>query len=104
MVDISDFNFTGNFALENQLPFSATGYIRSSCDGYAPPGGYEISSCAYVGTIVIGGDSYTGVSKVTVSQVGVATTNNMAMAIGAIAVVVAGILVIIGRKPSRKRF
>lgn len=69
MTDIVDFKLVNNFALENELPFYITGFIRENCENYIPPSGYIIVSCEYVGSTLIGG-SILGTSNLSKIRLG----------------------------------
>jgi hypothetical protein len=104
MVELSDFNFLGDVSIEDQLPYSAAGYIGVPCSNYVPPPGYEVTSCVYIGSVVIGGTSRRDTSKIRVAQSGVSSTSNVIMIVGISLVAIVGLIAAFGINRKKRKY
>ena len=103
MVSVKDFGFVQNYALEDQTPTSATGYIQGTCDNYHPPPGYAITSCLKIaGTTSISGIAYQDLSKITVSHADIANTNMAFIGIGVVVLAGAVLFALFGGKKEKR--
>ena len=102
MVDIQDFGFIMDYALYDELPYAATGYIDGDCETYTPPPGYAVISCEAMGAMVIGGSSRSNLKKIRVALPGIANTQTGLVIGGAIALFVIGSVVLYLHGKSKK--
>lgn len=92
MVDVSDFGLVGGVAIEEELPYSVVGYIQGDCNSYVPPAGYVVTSCDTVGyPLDVGGKTYPNLSKISISEIGMANTRTFLFIGGGILVLALGV-------------
>ena len=104
MVEVSDFGFVLNYALYNELPASATGYIDVGCENYMPPPGYAIESCEPAGMIMLGGNTRHDLFKIRLIQADMANSQTMILVGGIAFISVVGIaLYIMSKRGAQKR-
>jgi hypothetical protein len=103
MVEVSDFGFIENFALESQLPFSVVGYITTDCNTYVPPPGYTVTECfRYSGNMVIGGTIHSDVSKIKVELQSGSSAGTIGVVIGVAIVAIIGYFALTRKYSIRK--
>lgn len=98
MVEVSDFHFVDNFALENELPYYITGFINQKCETYVPPPGYIIVSCIPIESTLIGG-MVKGTYKIRLGQESFVNSRNLTLIFGGIIIIVLGIAAVIVFSP-----
>jgi len=104
MVDISNFGFIDDYALESELPFSVVGYIAGDCSNYVPPPGYVVTSCfTYAGNMIIGGTAHSNVSKIEVKLQSESSSGTMIVVAGLAIIAVVGFFVLSRKYKMRKR-
>jgi len=91
MVDIKDFGFVIDYALYDELPYYATGYIAGDCDSYVPPNGYVVLECEPSETMIIGGSSRSDLNKIKVGLYSMVNTTSIFAVVGIGAVILTSI-------------
>jgi hypothetical protein len=102
MAELEDFNFIANYAIENQLPYSITGYIDKPCDSYSPPSGYAVTKCLFVGDMSIGGIKKFKVSQITAQEIGLMNTNLIWLGVGVVVLAGVSLFALLGGKKEKK--